>query len=241
MIYILLPAYNEEKNLIKIFKKIKTIYNKKNKIIVVLVDDCSTDRTMNLTKKRYNFKIIYIKHKKNSGLSLTLETGLKRIKKLAKHKDIIITLDSDNTHPISLINKMVKKVENGYDIVIASRFVKGSKVNGLVYWRQLMSIAAKYLFKTIYPYKNLNDYTCNFRAYKFETLKLIFKNKQFFKYEDFNIAAKILLFLINNNKKFKLVELPFTLSYDYKIGQSKMKIFKTIFLTLKLIFFKKHN
>lgn len=93
----------------------------------------------------------------------------------------------------------------------------------------------------MYPFKNLSDYTCNYRAYRFDCLSKIFKNKKFFKNEDFNIAAKILLFLIKNKKNLKLVELPFTLSYDYKIGQSKMNILKTIFLTLRLIFLKKFS
>ena len=241
MIFILLPAYNESKNLKIIFKKIKKYFRNKSELKVILVDDCSKDNTKDLIKKDHGFKIVYLKHKNNMGLSITMETGLKKIKKIAKKNDYVITLDSDNTHPISLMPKMIKKLNEGNDIVIASRFVQGSKVNGLVYWRSLMSIGAKYLFKIMYPFKNLNDYTCNYRAYTFECLSKIFKNNRFFKNEDFNIAAKILLFLIKNKKNLKLVELPFTLSYDYKIGQSKMNILKTIFLTLRLIFLKKFS
>jgi dolichol-phosphate mannosyltransferase len=241
MIFILLPAYNESKNLKIIFKKIKKYFRNKSELKVILVDDCSKDNTKDLIKKDHGFKIVYLKHKNNMGLSITMETGLKKIKKIAKKNDYVITLDSDNTHPISLMPKMIKKLNEGNDIVIASRFVQGSKVNGLVYWRSLMSIWAKYIFKIMYPFKNLSDYTCNYRAYRFDCLSKIFKNKKFFKNEDFNIAAKILLFLIKNKKNLKLVELPFTLSYDYKIGQSKMNILKTIFLTLRLIFLKKFS
>ena len=96
----------------------------------------------------------------------------------------------------------------------------------LTLWRHLLSIGAKYLFKLFYSYKNLNDYTCNFRAYKFKLIKELLKNKNFFKNEDFNIAAKIILFLTNKYKNLNLLEVPFTLSYDYKIGQSKMKLAK---------------
>lgn len=239
MIFILLPAFNESKNLKKIFKKINTYFKKKNQIKVVLVDDCSTDNTKELIKKNHGFKIIYLKHKINQGLSIAMETGFNKINKIGKKNDYVITLDSDNTHPISLMTKMIKKLNQGNDIVIASRFVKNSKVYGLVYWRSFMSICAKYLFKIIYPFKNLNDYTCNYRAYRLNCIKKIVSDKGFFKNEDFNIAAKILLFLIKENKNLKLIEIPFTLRYDYKIGQSKMNVLKTIFLTLKLIFFKK--
>ena len=58
MIYILLPAYNEEKNLSKIFKKIEKLPISKSNIKVVLVDDCSTDNTNDLIKKKYQFKLI---------------------------------------------------------------------------------------------------------------------------------------------------------------------------------------
>ena len=76
-----------------------------------------------------------------------METGFNCILKKAKEKDIIVTLDSDNTHPISIIPRMIKKISSGNDIVIASRFVDKSKINGLTFWRHLLSIGAKYLFK----------------------------------------------------------------------------------------------
>ena len=240
MIYILLPAYNEEKNLSKIFKKIEKLPISKSNIKVVLVDDCSTDNTNDLIKKKYQFELTYIKHKKNKGLSITMETGFKKIVKMSNKNDAVVTLDSDNTHPISTINKMINQIKKN-DIVIASRFVEGSKVNGVSVWRHFLSIVAKYLFKFLYPFNNLNDYTCNFRAYKSELIKELLKNKKFFKNEDFNIAGKIILFLTNKFKNLKLVEVPFKLSYDYKIGESKMKLTKTIILTLDLIFNGTHK
>lgn len=241
MIFILLPAFNEEKNLKIIFEKIKKNFKNKNEIRVVLVDDCSIDNTKKLANKKYSFEIIYKKHNKNRGLNVSMETGLSLINKKAKIDDIVVSLDSDNTHPIALIPKMIKKINHGKDIVIASRFARGSKVNGLASWRQLMSIGAKFIFKIFYPFKNLNDYTCNFRAYKAQHIKKVLRNKNFFKNEDFNIAAKILLSLISSDRNLKIEEIPFTLRYDLKIGNSKMKIFKTIFLTLRLILIRKFN
>ena len=239
MLYILLPAYNEEKNISKIFKKIAKIKKKISPFKVVLIDDCSKDNTKEIIKKNCRFNLIYKKHKQNKGLSITLETGFNIINKIAKKKDIIISLDCDDTHPISIIPKMIKEIESGNHLVIASRFVRGSKINGLSNIRNVMSIGAKYLFKIFYPFKNLNDYTCNYRCYDFQLIKEILKKKYFFKNEDFNIAAKILIFLINNKKNLKLKEIPFTLNYQYKIGQSKMRLFRTIFLTFRLILFKK--
>ena len=164
-----------------------------------------------------------------------METGFRKIIKIANSKDLIVTLDSDNTHPISIISKMIKKIEKSNDVVIASRFQTGSVVNGVSTWRHLLSVGAKFLFKFLYPFKNLNDYTCNFRVYKFNLIRELLKNKNFFKNEDFNIAGKIIIFLTNKFKHLKLSELPFKLSYDYKIGASKMNLTRTIILTLDLM------
>ncbi len=239
MIYIILPAYNEEKNLLQIFKKIDVIRNKLYPFKVILIDDCSSDNTQKLVKKKYNYQIIYRRHNSNKGLSITLETGFKLIIKIAKKDDIVVTLDSDDTHPVSIIPKMVKKIKLGNDLVIASRFISGSKVNGVTQMRNIMSYGAKILFKIFYPFKNLNDYTCNYRCYNSNLIKEILKDKKFFKNEDFNIAAKILIKIISTKENLKLKEVPFTLNYQYKIGQSKMNLMRTIFLTLRLIIFKK--
>ena len=51
-------------------------------------------------------------------------------------------------------------------------------------------------------------------------------NKNFFKNEDFNIAVKILLYLIHNVKNIEISEFPLVLNYHYKIGSSKMRIFR---------------
>tara|TARA_Y100000591_G_C21781333_1_gene671256 strand:+ start:318 stop:1061 length:744 start_codon:yes stop_codon:yes gene_type:complete len=237
MIYILLPAFNEYPNLVKILKKVEKSNFFKKKTFVVLVDDTSSDETYKFKNyKNTNFKFKYIKNKKNSGLSLTLEKGFSYIIKIARSEDIIVTLDADNTHPVETIQRMIKNLIKN-DVIIASRFVSGSKVYGVSVFRKILSYAARIVFTISFPIKNIKDYTCNFRAYKSIYIKnLIKKNRNFFGSKDFGIAADILIQLNFMNKSLKFYEVPFTLYYNRKIGKSKIKIFKTIYLTLKIIF-----
>ena len=239
MIYLILPSFNEEKNLVKMFKKINNLSIVRN-IVVILIDDCSSDNTKIFKFNKSKFKTIYKKHKKNRGLSIALETGFNIAKLKAKKNDFIITMDSDNTHPIKIIPKMINVMKkNESDIVIASRFLPASKVNGLSFFREYLSVFAKYIFSFSFPYKNLREYTCNFRIYRSYLIKKLIRNKQFFKNEDFNIAVKILLYFVSNVNNLKISEYPLVLNYHYKIGSSKMKILRNIFLTLKLILLKK--
>ena len=79
MIYILLPCYNEYKNLLQLLKKINLInINKDIKINILIVNDGSTDEThknLNFLKKVSKNKIIYLKHKINFGLNIALLNG----------------------------------------------------------------------------------------------------------------------------------------------------------------------
>mgnify|MGYP003303759550 CR=1 FL=1 len=71
----------------------------------------------------------------------------RQVESLIKKNDIIITMDSDNTHPIKIIPKMILRMKKKRsDIIIASRFLKSSKVNGLSYFRKLLSLFAKITF-----------------------------------------------------------------------------------------------
>lgn len=239
MIYLILPSFNEEKNLTRLFKKINNLSAVKN-FVVVLVDDYSTDNTNKFKKSKNKFRLFYKRHKKNEGLSIALETGFNTVKKKIKKKDLIITMDSDNTHPVHIIPEMIKIMnKNNSDIIIASRFLRSSKINGLSFFRECLSIIAKHIFSFRFPYENLKEYTCNFRIYRSHLIRKLLKNKQFFKDEDFNIAVKILLFFIRSKKNLKISEFPLILNYHYKIGSSKMRIFRNIYLTIKLILLKK--
>jgi hypothetical protein len=105
---ILIPAYNEVKNLAKI---VKYKYN------YLIIDDGSNDGTVNLLKKN---KIIYIKNLTNIGYEKSLIKGLNYLKK--KKFKYVLTIDGDGEHPINKIKKIyffAKK--NKIDLVICNR------------------------------------------------------------------------------------------------------------------------
>lgn len=170
-----------------------------------------------------------------------METGFKHVFKIAKNQDIIITMDTDNSHTIQLSYDLINEIINKKkDIVIASRFIKGSNIQGLKISRKILSYIAAILFKIFYPIKNIRDYTSGFRAFKVNQIRPIFNNnKNFFSETGFSVSADILLKLYPFKTKLKFSELPINLRYDLKKGDSKMKVLRTIYLNLKILILRK--
>lgn len=241
MINILLPAYNEKNNLLRILKKIKTI-NKKNNfnIKIIIVDDGSSDGTSKVFSKLKKKNLSYIRHKKNLGLHQALDTGFRYILSTAKKKDIIVTLDSDNTHPIEDLPLLINKINNGADVVIASRFVAGSRIHGLKIYRVFLSYVCARIFKIFFSLKNVTDYTCNYRAYRYEIILDCYNYyKKFISEKNFSCVADNLIKMYKLNKNINFEEVPLNLKYNLRIGKSKMRVFQTIIKTLSLIIKRK--
>ena len=75
MIYLILPSFNEEKNLVKMFKKINNLSIVRN-IVVILIDDCSSDNTKIFKFNKNKFKTIYKKHKKSINKTFDDDSAL---------------------------------------------------------------------------------------------------------------------------------------------------------------------
>ena len=246
-IFYILPAFNESLNISSLLKKFDNFYKKKNiSITIVFVDDGSTDdsvkKIISIKKKIFKkIKIKIINHKKNYGLGVALKTVFIFCFKFAHADDVIVTMDTDNSHTIDLSFKMIKKIIfDNNDVVIASRYRENSKTKGLDYLRKILSVGAALLFKIFFPIKNVRDYTSGFRAFKVKKIRNIYKKtKNFFSETGFSASADILLKLYSFKKELNFQELPINLRYDLKQGRSKMKILKTIYLNLRLIFIRK--
>lgn len=127
----IIPTYNEKDNIglmiEAIFKTGKKYPRWKNEILVV--DDHSPDGTEK-TVRQYQKKYpgIYLLTKKKEGLGKALIMGYTcAVQKL--HADIVIPNDADFQWEPADFPKLVKKLEEGYDVAVASRHVKGARLS----------------------------------------------------------------------------------------------------------------
>lgn len=237
-IKIVLPAYNEELGIGRLINKISDamIDGLVDNYEIIIVNDGSSDKTGEIIKELSNTHPIFIHtHEVNQGLGATIRDGLQIASQRSSDRDIIITMDADDTHTPGLIPRLLRSIREGFDVVIASRYQHGSRVMGLSWPRVMMSYGASWLFQVFYPTKGVRDFTCGYRAYRSEVLKEAFTKygDQFINQEGFQCMVDILLKLRKMNVLFG--EVPFILRYDQKEGLSKMKVGSTVWNTLGLM------
>lgn len=158
-----IPAKNEEENIIKLYAKIvKTLQLLKKSYEIIFVDDGSTDATFNEMKKiqKGHKNIALIKHRGNWGKSIALQSGFE----LAKG-DIIITLDADlQDDPVEIPN-FLKKLDEGYDLVSGWKKIRYDPIS-----KTLPSKVGNKLASLLTGVK-LHDFNCGFKAYKSDVIK----------------------------------------------------------------------
>jgi dolichol-phosphate mannosyltransferase len=241
VIWVIFPAWNEEKVIRPTLLELWKAYRGRDEAYTaVLVDDGSTDRTVAqaqaaVAESGGEMKLQVLSHTVNQGLGAGLRTGIYWVLDHAADDDVLVTLDADNTHPPALIPELVKRVRAGADLSIASRYRAGAEVHGVPGHRRALSDIASVLFSTIYPIPGVKDYTCCFRAYRIPLLRRAraVYGEQLCTARGFEAVMDLLLRL--GPLDMKVDEMGFVLDYGDRVGQSKMKVFKTIRSTLSLL------
>ena len=231
----LIPVYNEEENLPALGEEVSSALNALGKPYeVILVDDGSTDQTVKRVEEIKSSNIKLIKHGTNKGLSEAIKTGLLEALSTSSDNDVIVTMDADNTHCPGLVFRMASLIDEGNDVIIASRYVSGARVLGLSAGRRLLSLCASIFLRCLFSTQGVKDYTSGYRAYRAGILKKAFEKwgDGFISESGFSCIVDILLKLRNMNVVIN--EVPLILHYDYKFGPSKINIWKTIKQVLRL-------
>ena len=120
---VIIPAYNEEENIVRVVENLKNNYPMYD---YVVINDGSADSTAKICRK-YGYELVDLPV--NLGLAGAFQTGLKYAYR--KGYDYAIQFDADGQHRHEFIAPMLDKIQEGYDIVIASRFVTEKKPHSL--------------------------------------------------------------------------------------------------------------
>jgi dolichol-phosphate mannosyltransferase len=237
-VWIVLPAYNEAANLPVVIRRFRELTEEavRLEIRVIVVDDGSTDDTGPAAVSAAGpLPLEVIRHEPNRGLAQTFMRGMTEATARTGPGDIVVCMDADNSHIPGQIPRMVQEIQEGRDVVIASRYQRGAVIRGVPWIRRVLSRGMAILFRVIYPIQGVRDYSCGYRAYRAELLKsaLAVRPDQLFAADGFACMVGMLLHLERHDAVFG--EVPLVLRYDQKQGASKMKVGLTVFRTLRVL------
>lgn len=159
---VIVPTFNERENIASLIEAIKKNISTSDTIIIV--DDNSPDGTGKVVeaaaKKLKNVFVIHRKGKNGRGSAVI--DGFKYAKKFSP--DFYIEMDADFSHKPEDIQRLLKEIEKGKDIVIGSRYLPKSEILNWPLTRKIFSKLANFYAKVILEVP-ISDYTNGFRIY----------------------------------------------------------------------------
>ena len=211
MFTIIVPAYNEEKHIGSLIKKLKK-YSKN----IIVVDDGSTDRTFEIAKKQ---GVIVIRHIVNLGKGAAMKTGIEKAMELGVKK--VIFIDADNQHDPSEIPLFEKKIRKGYKIVQGvRRFDKSTP-----YLRKIGNNLISFIFYLLFG-KKIEDTQSGYKA-----IDLSVYDKIKWKSDDYFVETEILARAVKN--RIKVGQVPIKTIYLDKY--KGMSFFSGLEIGLKIL------
>ena len=222
MVSVVVPAYNEEDVIEQCITSIVQNAPGEQEWEIIVVDDGSRDRTpeilATLCTRFPNLRVVT--HRVNKNLGSALRSGIENAR-----GDIIVTMDSDLTHPPELIWPMIESLTS-FDVCVASRFIPGGGMRNVPSHRVLISTFANTMFRLLFG-STVWDNTGGFKAYRADVLKSITLDETGFAVQ-LEIMTKLL------RKKARFVELPFLLM-NRELGTSKLRYMRAIPKYLKRV------
>ncbi|MCD8540054.1 MAG: polyprenol monophosphomannose synthase [Leadbetterella sp.] len=217
---VIIPTYNECENIEAIIRK---VFSLPEVFQVLIVDDGSPDGTAQIVRKlqaEYSATLHLEEREGKLGLGTAYIHGFKWA--LERHFDYIFEMDADFSHnPDDLVRLLAACRDEGYDVAIGSRYIKGVNVINWPMSRVLMSYFAG-IYVRLVTGMPIMDPTGGFICYSREVLSVIPLHKIRFVGYAFQIEMKFNAHLY----KFRIIEVPIVFT-DRTKGHSKMstKIF----------------
>ncbi len=167
---IIIPAYNEENRILTTLNKIHAyLANKKYDYEIIVVDDGSKDRTVELVKQQKYARVL--QNPQNKGKGYSVKYGM-----LAAKKEWVLFTDADLSTPIEELDKL-KQYTNDYEVIIGSRGLAQSQVRvHQPLYRELPGKIFGSLVRII-CLKGIQDSQCGFKLFSQKATKQIFSRQ----------------------------------------------------------------
>ena len=161
---IVIPAYNEEQNIVKCIEELRSTLAVKYGIPyeLVIVNDNSKDRTVEVVKAEMKLDqaVRLVSRTPPGGFGRAVRSGLDEV-----HGDIVVIYMADLSDDPEDVVMYYRKIQEGYDCVYGSRFIKGSKVQHYPKFKLFINRIVNRCIQVMF-WTKFNDMTNAFKAYR---------------------------------------------------------------------------
>jgi dolichol-phosphate mannosyltransferase len=230
---VILPTYNERGNVEKIIPITESVFSRiKNYGMAILVtDDNSPDGTADsvreLSKK---YKNIELSQGDKQGLGAAYVRGMSHaIEKMGA--DVVFEMDADLQHDPEKIPEFLKKIDEGYDLVIGTRYSGGGSIpKEWPIQRKIFSVFGNLLIKSLMLRPHIHDWTGGFRALKKEVF--LKEKNELNEFKGYTFQVSFLHKALRDG--FKVAEVPFHFG-ERNVGDSKIAPLSYIINVLRYV------
>ena len=153
---ILVPAFNEENTIIEILEKVSKVEIEGVKKEIIVIDDCSLDKTLSLLEKNKNLYDLLIRMKQNSGKGAAIKEGLKKAT-----GNYILFQDADLEYDPLDYKKLIEPVLRfNADLVIGSRLLSSQLTRVYYFWHKVGNKFLTFLFNVLNNTTFTDIYSC---------------------------------------------------------------------------------
>jgi glycosyltransferase involved in cell wall biosynthesis len=181
---VVVPAYNEEKTIRNVIEKLLRV---PELLEIVVVDDCSSDKTLEIAKlvAAEHPQILIARHSRNQGKTEALKTGLQRTSGA-----IVIIQDADLEYDSDEISSLIRPIIDGHaDVVYGSRFMVRKAARVLYFYHYLANRALTFL-SNVFTNINLTDVETGYKAFRGEIIRQMVITSKGFGFE-IEVTAKV--------------------------------------------------
>ncbi|MDA0180329.1 glycosyltransferase family 2 protein [Solirubrobacter phytolaccae] len=224
---IVVPAFNEEANVPNLLRDLSARRELWEGGLIILVDDGSSDETVATAKAhRGDLPLVVLEQGTNQGPGAAFDAGFRFALGVAQDDDLIITLESDTTSDLDAVEGMMEVAREGADIVLASHHAGGELAN-VSRHRRFLSKAAS---SAIRAGAGLNASTVSsfFRVYRADMLRAGYTKHGDNLIRERGFACKAELLIKLSRMGAQVAEVPVTLDWAKREGESKMRVLPTV-------------
>lgn len=230
---IILPTYNEAGNVGRLIDKLQTEFAKisRYQVSILVVDDNSPDGTQDEVKDRIRrYKNIWLLTGPKEGLGKAYIRGMDyAISKLSA--DIMFEMDADLSHDPKEIHNFLKKIDQGYDLVIGSRYIKGGSIpSNWGLHRKIFSITGNLVVRTILLNFSQHEWTNGYRAIRVPLYQKL--RDELVEFRGYTFQVSFLHKAFQHGAKITEIPIHFT---DRTLGKSKIPAAQYITNLLKYL------